>query len=147
MKVLKGITSNIRNSISVEGTNSNVSTLQVSTFKIENQVVKLSSADPIIIEDGDDVILAGKIKKQIFNAYAYKNLSSGIDGNSPYLSLVFTGAVVLIFSLPLLISLMSAGASKAIAASIFLIPFSILGWITLNRGLRVIKAKKIIEKL
>ncbi|MBT80304.1 MAG: hypothetical protein CL587_07915 [Alteromonadaceae bacterium] len=77
METLRGIVNNVRFSTEVSGS---ASTSHAAVFKIGKRPVELKLSENIILENGDEVLLAGKVKKGLFKALAYNNLTSNVSG-------------------------------------------------------------------
>src|SRR5690554_3636365 len=97
MEKLQGIVEKIRFSTEVNGGKDSASTNHVAVFEIANKPIELKLPDSIIIEDGDEVLLAGETKKGLFKALAYKNLRNNVSGKGPVavymiLGIIFTGS-------------------------------------------------------
>lgn len=84
MKTLRGKISNLRTTIDVSGggNDSSVETTHIHVFRIDGAPVKVESREPLIIDDGDIVTLAGFPQGTIFRALAYKNETSGVSGDA-----------------------------------------------------------------
>ncbi|MEK7748235.1 MAG: hypothetical protein AAB300_04085 [Nitrospirota bacterium] len=55
------------------------------TFQIGDQMIRIAIGAPVVIDDGDKIIVAGKMdKKEIFHVYAYKNLTKIVEGSADW---------------------------------------------------------------
>jgi hypothetical protein len=80
MEKLQGVVEKIRFSTEISGDRNSTFTTQVAVFEIGNRPIELKLPDSIIIENGDEVIVAGETKKGLFKALAYKNLRNNVSG-------------------------------------------------------------------
>ncbi|WP_017223511.1 hypothetical protein [Moritella dasanensis] len=96
MEVIKGTAKKVRNTVKISGKGSSVSTTHISLFQIEGQPVKVKSNEPLMIENHDLICVAGNKNKGLFNAYAYKNLTTGVSGNEN-ITLIFIFGLILLF--------------------------------------------------
>mgnify|MGYP001362120505 CR=1 FL=1 len=144
MEKIKGTVTKVRNTSQVSGggRDGHVSTSHISMFQIDKQQVKVKSAEPPMIDENDFVAVAGKIKNGVFNAYAYKNATTGVSGNAGILiyflfGLLLPGAGVFAlttFSEPFF------GILPKILGPIFII----VGLFMLYHGTQVLKAKNLL---
>lgn len=83
MDVRRGTVTKFRSSITVSGgeNNSGVSTRHHTSFVLDGLTVIFVSAAPPVINDGDQLIVAGTQQGQVLKAYAYRNLSMHVIGN------------------------------------------------------------------
>jgi len=93
MESLQGIVEKIRFSTEVSGGENNTSTSHVAVFEINKKPIELKLPDSIIIENGDEVLLAGEIKKGLFKALAYKNLTNNVSGKGPVFLYMLLGVI------------------------------------------------------
>lgn len=99
MENLSGIVSGVRNTINVSGSggsNGTVTTTYISIFKINGQPVKIKTSQPMAIDDGDEVLVVGKINGNTFNALACKNLTTGEEGSLNGVLMAILGVIFLI---------------------------------------------------
>jgi hypothetical protein len=86
MEKLKGKIKHVRFSAEVSGGEKNTSTSHIAIFKLDNKPVELKLPGSILIEDGDNILVAGKTKNGLFKALAYNNLSNGVSGKGQVVS-------------------------------------------------------------
>ncbi|MFZ6690275.1 hypothetical protein [Undibacterium sp. SXout20W] len=92
MDRLKGHAASVRNTVSISGGNeSEVSTTHIAIFQIGDKQVTLKSKEPVLINEGNEVVLAGKNKSGMFNALAYKNCVTGAEGNAGWFGRMLFG--------------------------------------------------------
>lgn len=93
MEKLQGVISKVRFSTEACGGNEKTHKSYMAAFEIDNTPVELKLPGSIILDNGDEVLLAGKIKKGIFKALAYKNLTNKVSGKGPIIRYMFLGIV------------------------------------------------------
>ncbi|MEH8208091.1 hypothetical protein [Aeromonas veronii] len=83
MDILKGVVSKLRNTVEISGggRDSGVTTTHVTIFHLDGQPVQLKSREAVLVDENDNVAVAGKVNNGIFNAYAYINNTTGVSGN------------------------------------------------------------------
>lgn len=101
MKVVSGIARNVNSSSSVSGggQHGNVSTSHVSMFRIQQQQVVLKFDDVVPIDEGDKILVAGDINKNILTGYAYRNYTTGVEGNENLFTVILFGLIFMIISI------------------------------------------------
>lgn len=113
MEILQGIASKVRFFTEVSGGESSASTSHVAVFEVDKTPIELKLPESIILENGDEVLLAGKVKKGLFKALAYKNMTNSVSGKGQVvlhmlLGIIFT--LVGIATIPVGIGLIFAPA-------------------------------------
>jgi hypothetical protein len=77
-----GIVRNIRFSTEVVGSQDSTSTSHIAIFELDGIHVELKMSDSIILNNGDEVVVAGKDKNGLFKATAYRNITTGVCGKN-----------------------------------------------------------------
>jgi hypothetical protein len=85
MEMLQGTVAGIRHSTEVSGSENTTSTSHVAVFSVAGRPVELKLSESIVIDNGDEVLLAGNVKRGLFKAMAYRNRTKGVDGKGPAL--------------------------------------------------------------
>ena len=93
METRRGAASGIRSAVEVGGSNKHVSTTHVFTFQVDSQPVLYRSGTPAIIDNGDEVIVAGALSNGLLNARAYYNVTRRVSGSSSHGGFTFFGVV------------------------------------------------------
>ena len=93
MEKMKGTISKVRFSSELSGGENSISTSQIAIFKLDKKPVELKLPVSIVIEDGDNIFVAGKTKNGLFRALAYKNLSNGVSGKGPVVLNLIMGII------------------------------------------------------
>ena len=92
MDRLKGQAASVRNTVSISGGNeSEVSTTHIAMFQIGDKQVTLKSKEPVLINEGNEVVLAGTNGSSVFKALAYKNCATGAEGNAGWFGRMLFG--------------------------------------------------------
>lgn len=100
METLKGNALNVRLATETHRDEESTTTSYTATLDIENIPAQLKLSGSIFIENGDQVVLAGKVKKGVFQALAYNNLTKRVSGKAaPALVVVIIGIVFAAFGL------------------------------------------------
>lgn len=102
MNILQGTVNKVRFSTEVTGTDNSISTSQIAVFELDGKQVELKLPDSIIINNGDRVVVAGELKKGLFKALAYKNITNGVSGKRHVLLYYFIGIIFTVVGLPAL---------------------------------------------
>lgn len=94
MEVISGEVTNVRHSVSLSGGDDrNITTTHITVFRVNGCQVKFKSTTPIMISDGDIVSAAGKVRRGMLVAYAYKNKSTGVRERAGSFLTLFMGIV------------------------------------------------------
>lgn len=81
-EVVKGATSAVRSTIDVRGDRDGVSTRHHTIFKVGDTTVMFTSGSPPVINDGDQLVVAGHRRGKVLVAEAYVNRTLMLRGNS-----------------------------------------------------------------
>jgi hypothetical protein len=93
MKTLRGAVNKVRFSTEVSGGENGISTSHIAVFEINQIPVELKLPDSIILEEGDEILVAGNVKKGLFRALAYKNLNNNVSGKGQIILYMFLGII------------------------------------------------------
>ncbi len=99
LQLYRGKVKNIRHSVEVSGSQNNISTSHVAVFELEGFMVELKLPDSIVINEGDEVKVAGKIKRGLFKGLAYQNVTKQVLGKGPAVLYMFLGVIFAIVGL------------------------------------------------
>ena len=147
MEKLRGRVSSIRHTTDVVGS---VLAPHVAIFELEGKPVKFSSNQPAIIKIGDEVVVAGKTNKGLFEADAYQNLTTDVNGHVGFFWLpLLLGAICVVggvFAIVNILMLLS-NILDAEGLSILMVVCGIVvvGCLMLYRATEVRKAIKSLE--
>lgn len=134
MKRLRGVVSKVRFSTEVfGGGESFIGSNQIATFQIEGKPVELKLPSGIIIEDGDEVVVAGSEKNGVLKAHAYKNIANGATGKN------YIGINI---SFGILFAIVGVFASAVFG--LVGIVFVLIGIYTLYKGIEYSKAYSLV---
>ncbi|MBE7211969.1 MAG: hypothetical protein INR65_13195 [Gluconacetobacter diazotrophicus] len=99
MEIAQGTASHCQNTsrVSGGGNNGTVSTTYISLFRLEQRQVQFSSSSPLSVSDGDRVVVAGRLWREVLNADAVRNVTTGVTKHSGIVSRVFFALFVLLF--------------------------------------------------
>jgi len=106
METIRGVVSKVRFSTEVSG-REHVTTSHVAVFEINKTQVELKLNESIIVDNGDEILLAGKINKGLFKALAYNNLTNNVSGKGQVSLYMFLGIAFTLVGLMLFPSVMS----------------------------------------
>lgn len=128
MEVLKGTAVGVRYTVHVSGDKDGISTQHHTLFKIGKMTVMFTSPGPAVIGEGDQLIVAGRLKGQMLMAQAYENRTAGISGDS---GMWANFAAMIFFLLPGSISL-AVGLLWPVIP--WIPPIDILRWVLIGAG-------------
>jgi hypothetical protein len=78
MDKLKGFATKVEHTTKTEEYQTTITKKYFATFLINNTQITIDSADPILIEDDDEIIVIGDNTESVFKANAYRNLTKGV---------------------------------------------------------------------
>jgi ACR3 family arsenite efflux pump ArsB len=149
MKTISGTISNLRHTINVSGGGEDYSvrTTHISLFQIDRQAIKVQSTQPLMINEGDNMIVVGPIKKGVLHGLAHKNLTTSVEDHEGWIAQLIIGILIpciAIFMLHMFTSL-TQGASKevdmfTIMSNLFAVIFFAFGIYSIFSGVRVLQA-------
>jgi hypothetical protein len=146
MEIIEGRASRVKSTIDVSGGQeyTSVQTTHITLFQLGSRAVKVSSSDPVVINEGDEVLVAGVTRGEAFDALAYRNLSTASEGDQGWLAALILGSMLGVLGLGLLAQsfrggnwwvLAIIGAILAAAGSYFAL-----------RGVRVLAALSVLRR-
>jgi hypothetical protein len=103
MEIIEGRASRVRSAIDVGGErdDASVHTTHITLFELGSRAVRVSSSDPVVINDGDEVRVAGVARSDAFYALAYRNLSTSSEGDQGWLAALILGTMLGVLGLGL----------------------------------------------
>lgn len=103
MEIIRGRAENVRHSTEVSGGKDSITTSQVAVFEISGQAVELKLNESIVVNNGDEVVVAGESKRGLFRGLAYRNKTRRVDGKGPVVVYWIVGIVfcVVVLLLPI----------------------------------------------
>ncbi|WP_298924520.1 hypothetical protein [uncultured Ramlibacter sp.] len=95
MEILSGVVTALQSSVSVQGggNDGQVTTTHIAMFRLGARQVRLKATQPAMIHAGDQVEVAGDNRRGLFNARAYRNLSTQVEGHEGWVANTFLGAL------------------------------------------------------
>ena len=91
MEVVRGTAAAVRHAVHVSGNRDGVSTKHHAVFRVGETTVVLASGAPPVVEEGDRLVVAGRMRGRVLVAEAYRNDTAGVRGDTG-LWLNFAGA-------------------------------------------------------
>jgi hypothetical protein len=153
MEVIKGTAVSVRYTVHVTGNKDGVSTRHHAIFKVGGMTVLFSSSAPAVINEGDKLVIAGRMKGRVLLAEAYRNHTASVRGDSGlWLNFVgmlfafFFGAVGLGWLLlePVLLWLPRLDETMSWFVAAFSALFIIWGCYCLYKWLRIREAVRLV---
>ena len=146
MEILEGRASRVTRSIDVGSGHGDASvhTTHITLFQLGSRAVKVSSSDPVVINDGDDVLVAGIARRDAFDALAYRNLSTSSEGDQGWLAALILGTMLGVLGLGLFAQSFRGGNwwVLAIIGAILTATSSFFA----SRGVRVLAALSVLRR-
>jgi hypothetical protein len=100
MEKLKGTVAELRRGKTVSyNPRTGTSVIHAAVFRLDGQLVKIVSTTPLVIAEGQQLVVVGRRRAKLFTAYAHRNLTTGDEGHEGWATrlvvtiLVVTGAL------------------------------------------------------
>lgn len=150
MEKVIGIASKVDSTV-IEYPRSNRSkrTVHISRFQIDGRQIKFESPKPQIINEGDQMLVVGNTQNGIFNALAYKNLTTGFEGYQSWFFILFGGVIFLgagVAIISILFFFQTPGVGATIGVVIFGSVFFAFSALLLFWGARTLQAVNELRK-
>lgn len=110
-----------------------INSFRTATLDVGGQTVTVKHKEPIVVADGDDVVVAGVRKPAGIQAFALANRSRSTRNDAPATLLIALGSLLIVFSIPALIIVIG------------IVPMGI-GAFVLHMGLKMRKANTMISE-
>lgn len=151
MEIRQGQAQKVRFCTHTTGTES-VSTHHIAVFELDGVAVQMTAGRPLVLEDGDQVVVAGKNKGGVLMGYACNNLSRKIVDRSGWTASLIVGLVFSIVGLggiinnvaPLYGAMTINSLKGPLAWAAFFLIFAVSGARSARRALQILKAQKLV---
>lgn len=155
METLQGAVRNLRHTIEVEGGGHNTSstTKHIAVFDLNGAPVRLAASEPIILNQGEIVIVAGERSGGVFQAYAYYNQTRQVYGQDAYRLHLLLGPVVVAVGILAPMQFVESGATVSALNLVVVLPllvggvFVLAGLYTIYCGWRVKRAVSVLQSV
>jgi hypothetical protein len=139
METFKGRVSNIKRDVEVVGPDysddnyTSGSTTDVTRFVLAGKSMEFKSSRPTYdaLAEGDELIVAGKFGKEVFDVTAYKNLTKNLSSYSGKRSPVLRIGAIAVMALGILFSAFLFFIGNSAMPLIFVLPFLAVGFMLL----------------
>lgn len=84
MERRQGLAKAVRHTATVTGSGAqhgSITTTHDTLFLVEGRQVLVRSPEPVAVQEGDEVAIAGRFKNGMFNVVAYRNLTTSAEGH------------------------------------------------------------------
>lgn len=135
MEKLRGTVAELRKGKTVSyNPKTGTSTVHAAVFRLDGQLVKIVSTEPVMIAEGHDMLVAGRRRGKLFVAYAHRNATTGVEGHEGWATrLLLTIGVV---AIALWLSAQLGGNYLAVFLIVFLAAGVAMAW----RSVEVVQA-------
>jgi hypothetical protein len=119
METRRGMARKVRFSTEVSGTSdkngSTVTTTHLAIFELDRVIVHASAMRPPTIEEGDEVVVAGRIHDGVFDAPALRNLTRCTVDHKAWVAGMVVGFVVLVVGLAWTLMFLASRSDQPVA--------------------------------
>ena len=141
MEKLKGTVTELRRGKSVSyNPKTGTSTIHAAVFRLDGQLVKIVSSTPLVIAEGQQMLVVGRRRAKVFAAYAHRNLSTGHEGHEGWATRLLV--TILVVTAALWLASLMGGSYAAVAG----IAFVALGFAMAWRSLEVVQALVMLRR-
>ena len=146
MEIIEGRASRVTRTIDVGGGlgDASVHTTHILLFQLGSHAVRLSSSDPVVINDGDEVLVAGFARRGAFDALAYRNVSTSSEGDQGWLAALILGTMLGVLGLGLFAQSFRGGNWWVLAVIGAILTAA--GSFFASRGVRVLAALSVLRR-
>jgi len=121
-----------------------VSTTHIMSFELDSVTVRVRFGEPPVIENGDELIVAGEMCGDVFEAYAYHNLTRRVRGHQSIVGYLVIGTVFPILGFWSLKTFPSAASGFGLMSMVVSGVFIAVGVYQLYHGLKVWAAQRLL---
>jgi hypothetical protein len=119
METRRGAATKVRFSTEVSGTSdkngSTVSTTYLAIFELDGAIVHAGATRPPTIEDGDEVVVAGRMHDGVFTASAIRNITRGTVDHESWVTGLILGVVFLVLGLGWAFAFLASRSDQPVA--------------------------------
>ena len=150
METLQGRAENVRHTVHMSGHGLNrhrsVHSTHICLLTVQGRAVVIRTHQPIAINEGDQLILAGHIKRGSLQALAHHNLSNGAHSHDGIWSHLIAGPVLVAISVYLGLSLNGAHINNFPIHWLISGAFMAAGVFAVIKGMRIKQAALLVEQ-
>lgn len=141
MEKLQGTVAELRRGKTVSyNPKTGTSTIHAAVFRLDGQLVKIVSSTPLVIADGQQLVVAGRRRAKVFTAYAHRNLTTGDEGHEGWATRLLV--TILVVTGALWLGSLMGGSYGAIVTVVFLALGFAMAW----RSLEVVQALVMLRR-
>jgi hypothetical protein len=141
MELHRGHVQKVRFSTHTTGNDDSVSTHHIAAFELDGIAVQVVAGRPVMMENGDEVIVAGKIRRGVLMGVACNNLSRKILDHRGWMVSLLVGVV---FSLVGLVGAIGAALAHSPFGAAFFLVFAAVGAGATHGGMQILRAKRLV---
>jgi hypothetical protein len=141
MEKLQGIVSELRRGKTVSyNPKTGTSVIHAAVFRLDGQLVKIVSASPLVIAEGQQLLVAGRRRAKVFTAYAHRNLTTGHEGHEGWATRLLV--TILVVACALWLGSLMGGDYAVIVGIVFIALGFAMAW----RSLEVVQAVVMLRR-
>jgi hypothetical protein len=141
MEKLQGIVSELRRGKTVSyNPKTGTSVFHAAVFRLDGQLVKIVSASPLVIAEGQQLLVAGRRRAKVFTAYAHRNLTTGHEGHEGWATRLLV--TILVVACALWLGSLMGGDYAVIVGIVFIALGFAMAW----RSLEVVQAVVMLRR-
>ena len=141
MEKLRGTVTELRRGKTVShNPKTGTSVIHAAVFRLDGQLVKIVSNAPLVITEGQELLVVGKRRAKLFTAYAHRNLTTGHEAHEGWATRLLV--TILVVTCALWLGALMGGDY----GTVFGLVFVALGFAMAWRSLEVIQALVMLRR-
>ena len=148
METLEGRAIRVSSTIEVGGGQkyAPVSTTHLALFQLGSRMIRVSSDVPVMIGEGDQVLVVGVPHRGALEALAYRNLSTSAEGDQGWLAALVLGIALGVIGLIIVSMSFRPAPSPPVILAVVGAVFVPAGFYFAYRGMRVLAALTVLRR-
>jgi hypothetical protein len=142
MEKLTGTVTDLRHGKTVSyNPKTGTSVVHAAVFRLDGQLVKIvSTQEPLLLAEGQQLVVAGRRRGKLFIAYAHRNLATGAEGHEGWATrLVVT---ILVVTAALWLAAQLGGDYMAVFAIVFVAAGCAMAWRSIDVVLAILALRR-----
>ncbi len=141
MQMRRGQVQKVRFSTHTTGHDDSVSTHHIASFELDGMAVQVVAGRPLMMENGDEVVVAGKIRRGVLMGVACNNLSRKILDHRGWMVSLLVGVVFILVGL---VGTIGAALEHSPIGAAFFLVFAAVGAGAAHGGMQILRAKSLV---
>lgn len=142
MELRRGQVQKVRFSTHTTGYDDSVTTHHIAAFELDGIAVQVTAGRPLMMENGDKVIVAGKTRRGVLMGVACNNLSRKILDHRGWVVSLLVGVLFILVGL---IGAITAAIEHSSMGAAFFLIFAALGAGAAHGSMQTLRARSLVQ--